>query len=149
MNFFLDTSALLKLYHDEEGTENLWNLLIENSSDLFLTISDLTPIEFHSALLKRVRMEEIGLDTAIKIFTNFSKDLELMNIIEIDRSIKNFAVDLLKEHASTKTLKTLDALQLSSAIISNNNFTIDYFIASDRRFLDLARLFFKTHNPVK
>lgn len=59
MNLFLDTSALVKLYHEEAGTDNLTEFLEKHSGDLILTISDLTIIEFHSAILKSVRrMEE-------------------------------------------------------------------------------------------
>ena len=56
MNLSLDASAVVKLYHHEEGTDNLLNYLDRYSKDLILTISDLTQIEFRSALFKRVRM---------------------------------------------------------------------------------------------
>ena len=149
MNLFLDTSVLVKLYHHEEGTDNLWNFLIRYSTDLFLTISDLTPIEFRSALLKRVRIEEIELNTTTQVITDFEKDMELMNIVEIEKSIKERAIELLDEHASTKNFRTLDSLQLSAAIISNESFTIDYFIAADQRLLDVAQLYFQIYNPVE
>lgn len=44
MNLFLDTAALVKLYHKESGTADLSNFLREQSSDLILTISDLAHI---------------------------------------------------------------------------------------------------------
>ena len=78
MNLFLDTSAIVKLYQDEQGTDNLSNFLTQHASDLILTISDLTPIEFHSAFLRRVRMKEIELDIANQVFSDFKKDMELI-----------------------------------------------------------------------
>ena len=45
--FFFDTSALVKLYHTEEGTERLDALL--NSEGPIIVISDLTKIEMVSA----------------------------------------------------------------------------------------------------
>ena len=64
MNLFLDTSALVKLYHEEAGTANLVEFLEKHSGDLILTISDLTIIEFHSAILKSVRRNVLNLQTA-------------------------------------------------------------------------------------
>lgn len=149
MNLFLDTSAVVKLYHHEDGTDNLLNFLLPYSTDLILTMSDLTPIEFRSAFLKRVRMNEIELDIAKQVFLDFEKDMELMNVVEIDKSIKDRAVQLLDEQAVSRNFRTLDSLQLSSAIISNESFPIDYFIAADERLLDLAQLYFSIYNPVE
>lgn len=72
MNLFLDTSAIIKLYHNEEGTVNLVKFLKQsNSQNLILTISELAEIEFRSAFLKRVRTKEFNLLQqlfSIKIF---------------------------------------------------------------------------------
>jgi len=149
MNLFLDTSAVVKLYHHEDGTDNLLNLLKQYSTDLILTISDLTKIEFCSALLKRVRMNEIEIDIEKQVFSGFEKDMDLINVVEIDKSIKDRAVQLLIEQASTRNFRTLDSLQLSSAIISNQSFPIDYIIAADERLLDVAKFYFPFYNPVQ
>lgn len=74
MNLFLDTSAVIKLCHDEEGTENLTRFLLEHDENLFLSISDLTAIEIHSALLKRVRQQEIPCEATQNIFLEIEKD---------------------------------------------------------------------------
>ena len=58
MHLFLDSNALVKLYHAETGTENLVCLLKENAYDLILTIADISKIEFRSAFLKRVRTKD-------------------------------------------------------------------------------------------
>lgn len=149
MNLFLDTSVIVKLYHHEEGTENLVNFLLRYSSDLILTISDLSLIEFRSVLLRRVREKEIDIDTSKQVFNNFDQDTELMNLIEINKIIKNRAQHLIIDHGSTHTIKTLDSLQLSSAIVANDNFPIDYFLAADTNLLDLAKLYFTIYNPLE
>lgn len=149
MNAFLDTSVLVKLYHHEDGTDNLWSFLIRHSADLFLTISDVTPIEFHSAFLKRVRIEEIEFDTAAQVFSDFEKDKKLMNVVEVDTSIKDHAIGLLDEYAATRNLRTLDSIQLSCAIISNESFSSDYFVSADQRLLDVAQIYFPIYNPVQ
>jgi predicted nucleic acid-binding protein len=71
MNVFVDTNAIVKLYHREVGTDNLTNFLILHQSDLIITISDLTKIELHSTFLKRVRMKQIDLKTVYQVFDSF------------------------------------------------------------------------------
>ena len=45
--YFFDTSALIKLYHNETGTDTLNNLIASDDPDI--VISDLTVIEMISA----------------------------------------------------------------------------------------------------
>lgn len=54
MNLFLDTSAIVKIYHQEKGTDKFTKYLTEISEELFLTTSDISKIELHSALLKNI-----------------------------------------------------------------------------------------------
>ena len=74
MNLFLDTSALVKLYHEEKGSSNLKNFLNKSGNDLTLTISQISIIEFHSAFMRRVFMNEIDLRTAKSILNLFKTD---------------------------------------------------------------------------
>ncbi len=54
-SYFFDTSALVKLYHKEEGTDTLDNLL--SSQNPVIVVSDIAIIEMVSALLKKARMQ--------------------------------------------------------------------------------------------
>ena len=58
MNLFLDTSAIVKIYHQEKGTKEFSKYLSGISEELFITTSDITKIELHSALLKKLRERE-------------------------------------------------------------------------------------------
>jgi uncharacterized protein with PIN domain len=53
MNWFLDTSALVKLYHHEPGTDNLIQSLSRYPDNLVITLTDLSRVEFHSALMNQ------------------------------------------------------------------------------------------------
>jgi len=44
MNLYLDSNALIKLYHEEVGTGKLVKLLDDNADNLILTIADITRI---------------------------------------------------------------------------------------------------------
>lgn len=68
MNLFLDTSAFVKIYHQEKGTEKFTKYLTGISEELFLTTSDITKIELHSTLLKKYREKQIS----EKIWRKFS-----------------------------------------------------------------------------
>ena len=85
--------------------------------------------------MKRVRTKEIKINIVKEVFSYFDKDLNFINVVEIDRTIKEKAIELLNEHAIVNNLKTLDSLQLASAIIFNQNLSFDYFIASDQTLL--------------
>ncbi|NUN24417.1 MAG: type II toxin-antitoxin system VapC family toxin [Candidatus Jettenia caeni] len=110
MNLFIDTSALVKLYHHEAGTENLTNQLNQHAHDLIITIADLSKIEFYSTFLKRVRTKEITLEMVKKVFEAFDKDLQIFNVVEVDTMIKSFAIQLLDSRAYQINLRTLDAI---------------------------------------
>ncbi len=93
MHLFLDSNALVKLYHDEAGTKNLVHLLKENVHDLILTIADISKIEFRSAFLKRVRTKEIELEIVKKAFSCFENDLFMFNVVKVDDAVKSLAIN--------------------------------------------------------
>jgi predicted nucleic acid-binding protein len=147
MNIFLDTNAVVKLYHHEAGTDNLANFLTLHQNDLVITISDLTKIELHSTFLKRVRMKQIDLKTVYQVFESFDNDAKMFNVIEVNHEIKKFAITLLNGVAYKRSLRTLDAIQLSSAIVSHQLFPIDYFVTADKKLLRVAKDYFPSFNP--
>lgn len=147
MNLFLDTSAIVKIYHHEKGTEKFTEFLEKISEELFLTTSDITKIELHSVLLKRYRDKEISQKNLLEVFKLFDKDFKKYNIIFIDQTIKNIALSMLDSLGMKYGLRTLDSLQLSSAVFSNNYSKIDYFISSDKKLLNTAKEFFQVLNP--
>jgi len=147
MNLFLDSAAIIKLYHKEKGTDKLSSFLSQYKDNLILIISDISIIEVHSALLKRVRFSEIDLELVKDIFEAFNQDLSIFLIIETDNIVKKQAIKLLDDLAHSFSLKTLDALHLSSAIFFNRYDKIDYFITSDKRFLNIIKNYFPILNP--
>ena len=147
MNLFLDTNAVVKIYHEESGTGKLTEFLESRSDELMITISDLTKIEFHAALLRYVRTGEIELQIVKDVFRAFDDDLRLFHIIESNSHIKQFAIELLDSTAHEKSLRTLDAIQLSAAIFAHQIVTIDYFVCSDRKLINVANDYFTIFNP--
>lgn len=60
--YFLDTSAIVKRYHGEDGSDFIDRLFAE--ADAEFVISDISIIEFYSALSLKVRVGEIGINKA-------------------------------------------------------------------------------------
>ena len=147
MNFFLDTSAVVKIYHEEKGTEKFTQHLAEISEELFLTTSDITKIELHSTLLRKYREKKIDDKSLSEVFGLFDVDFQKYNIIVVDDIIKNIALSMLDSLGIKYSLRTLDSLQLASAIFSNNYSKIDYFVSSDKKLLNVAKEFFQIINP--
>jgi predicted nucleic acid-binding protein len=147
MNLFLDTSAVVKIYHQEKGTEKFTHYLEGISDELFLTTSDITKIELHSVLLKKYREKEISEKNLSEVFQLFDKDFQKYNIILVDRIIKNIALFMLDGLGIKYGIRTLDSLQLASAVFSNNYSKIDYFVSSDKKLLNIAKEYFQIINP--
>jgi uncharacterized protein len=58
MKIFLDTSSLIKLYHQEIGTAYL-DTIFENFNINEIFLSELAKIEFDSAVYKKVRTKDL------------------------------------------------------------------------------------------
>jgi hypothetical protein len=69
------------------------------SDNLTLTITDISRLEFRSALMKRVRIKEIKLEEAKEQLELFNNDTPMFNVVEVDVVVKNFAMQLLENLA--------------------------------------------------
>jgi len=147
MNLFLDSSALVKLYHSETGTDRLSELLDTNADDLILTIADISLLEFHSAVLKRVRIKEVTIKTAKAILAAFENDLAWFNVVEVDSETKQIARGLLLQEAAKRNFGTLDALQLSAALSVDSVLPVDWFVTADKALLNIAGGYLRVFNP--
>ena len=136
MNFFFDTSALVKLFYVESGTEIVTQIIEHPSSEIW--ISDLARLEFLSALYRYYRnksLDEIKLHTAS---TYFDKQLLSFNIEPLNRLVIDEAVLLLKKYGKEYGLRTLDALHLGTySLISEKGWC---FVTSDTTLADVAKL---------
>jgi predicted nucleic acid-binding protein len=117
MMAFLDSSSLLKLYHFEKDSPALENYLETNIEELVL--SELTLIEFRSAIWRKVRMNEIDKELANEVITCFEDDYDSYRWIKMNPEITKSAVGLIMKYGN-KGLRTLDSLQLASALCLKN-----------------------------
>ncbi len=104
---YLDTSALVKRYHEEEFSDVV-DEIFENYT---IAISELSIVEFASALVRKSYEGSIKKKEINKILLKFHEDMVDFIIIRFDSSIVSKAVEFVLKYG----LKTLDSLQLSFA----------------------------------
>lgn len=128
MNIFLDTCSLFKLYHREVGSEDLERLFSAVAiSAIFL--SDLTKIEFTSTIWKKVRTREITEIQAQTTLALFEADFDKYSFIVTDSLVIEQARLLVSKYG-TQGLRTLDSIQLSTAISLREN--VGLFCTADK-----------------
>jgi len=129
---FFDTSALVKRYYEEPGTETVDELLEDDST---VVISSLAVIETLSAFRRKYNRGEIGENDMNALLASFFREaLDDFVIVPMDESIQQFSFDLILED----DLRTLDSLQLSAALsISGEDIEV-VFVSADRELVSVA-----------
>lgn len=128
MNRYFDTSALVKYFHKEAGSDIVVSLIQEPINASF--ISELARLEFKSALYRRFRNKELTasqLNTAIEKFGIAGKNF---NIIPVDSLVISRSEHLLRKYGKQHGLRTLDSIHLATYLhYADKNWE---FVLSDR-----------------
>jgi uncharacterized protein len=135
MQYFFDTSALVKIYHQEMGSDRILPLY---QGDETIVISELSKVEFVSTIHKKLRTGEITTDTLDAVKNRFLADCSSrFVVIHIASFIVDAALDFMNTHGRTNHLFSLDALQIATlSIISEKDTT---FICADKRLTALVK----------
>jgi len=112
MKVFFDTSALVKYFHEEEGTD-IVTPIIENM-DNEVWISELAFVEFTSALHKKYRAGELGKREIALTLEGFTEACAYFYVEPLGQAVSQEAIALLNQYGPTHNLRTLDALQLAA-----------------------------------
>ena len=134
MNLYFDTSSIFKLYHKEEGSDGLMDFFLSNSITA-IYLSEITEIEFSSAVWKKCRKKEIDENLAKIIIENFDKDSVKYKFVPQSDNLKILAKTLIGKYWKNG-LRALDSIQLASALNIKKN--IDVFLTSDKLLADIA-----------
>jgi predicted nucleic acid-binding protein len=129
---YLDTSALIKLYLPEAGSEELERALLGRSD---LLVSDLAVTEAVSALARRYREGALDKAVALRISQSLGShfDENLYVRVELDRTTHRRAEQLLLE--SSRGLRAADALHIALALSARAGVLVTF----DRRLARAAR----------
>lgn len=128
MKIFLDTSSLLKLYHQEIGTESIEKIFLENKIEIIF-LSELTKIEVSSAIWKKVRTQELSLEDATNLREAIEIDFKKFLFVPVESSLLETANQLLQKYGPYG-LRALDSIQLAAAVTLKGR--TDLFITNDQ-----------------
>ncbi len=112
--FYVDTSVLVKRYRPESGSDFV-NQLYEfhKRRKEYLYTSNLTIVEFCSAIMRLRRENRLGEEEAMDLMAAFSIESDSMiHYLMLDREIISSSIRILSLHS----LRSHDAIQLASGL---------------------------------
>lgn len=138
-SYFLDSSALVKRYLDENGSVWVTNL-VQHASQQGIFISQITPVEVMSAIARRKREGDIEPANAhlIRRLLNGHVERDYV-VLQITEGTVQQAITLVEQYP----LRAYDAVQLASAVVLNSrsqlvNQNTIIFVSADVRLLNVA-----------
>jgi predicted nucleic acid-binding protein len=134
--YYLDTSALVKLYVREPGTEQVLRLASGTAGNQ-LAVLALAQVEIRSALRRRERSGEIGGAVVIQLLERFQRHLEAVFLRQvITEATFDVACELVDRHG----LFALDAVQLAGylALKISSGANTPIFVSADQQLLEAA-----------
>jgi uncharacterized protein len=133
--YFLDTSALVKLYVQEPGTDRLLPLM-ERSDNRFAVLS-ISAVEVRSAIRRRQRAGDIDACVAAAILDSVRSHLETRFIQQMTNET---VIDTALEMIDRYTLRAYDAIQLAGCLVLCTTMAEAFlFVCSDHRLLEAAQ----------
>ena len=136
MKVFLDTSVIVKFYYNQEGSSRIENIF-NNYLISELLISEISRVEFYSAVYKNVRTKSLSLKNAEDILNAFISDTTKYTIIPITLHTINIAQDLIVKYG-LNGLRAMDALQLAS--VKSVEKVVDLALSDDKTLNTLMSL---------
>ncbi len=145
MKLFFDTSALVKLFHDERGSELVIEWVEAKDNDIW--VLELARIEFFCAVYRRRRNGEIDERQEREACDGFVDQLLTLHVEPMTQAVLYEAERLLKMHGREEGLRTLDALHLGAfSLIADYDWR---FVAADFHLCRSAeKAGFRTLNPL-
>lgn len=129
---FFDTSALVKRYYEERGTQTVDNLV---EDDRRVVISSLAVVETASAFRRKYNCGDVDENDVHRLLASFFREaLNDFTVLPMEESIQAFSFDLILED----DLRTLDSLQLSAALSIQSEETDVVFVSADKDLVAVA-----------
>lgn len=135
--YYLETSALVKLYVLEPGTDWLLRLVNARSGDRFAVLA-VSPVEARSAIRRRERAGDIDSKTANLILDRLRRHMETTFLVQtLTNSVLDAALEIIDRYA----LRAYDAIQLAGclALTTAGSAERPVFVCADRHLLEAAQ----------
>ncbi len=134
--YYLDTSALVKLYVREPGTEQVLRL-VSGPARNQLAVLAIAQVEVRSALRRRERSGEIADTVVMQLLERFRRHLEAVFLRQV---MTDATFDVACELVDRHGLFALDAVQLAGylALRTSSAPNTPIFVSADRQLLEAA-----------
>ncbi|HTV65455.1 MAG TPA: type II toxin-antitoxin system VapC family toxin [Bryocella sp.] len=134
--YYLDTSALVKLYVREAGSD-VMVALASRSAGHQLTILSLAQIELRSAIRRRERNGDLPTLVAADLLSMFQIHLETKFTCQ---PVTDFLLDTAASLVDRHTLRAFDAIQLAGYVVMRlaTGDQVPFFVCADRELLAAA-----------
>ena len=146
MILFFDTSALVKFFHQEKGTDVVVSLIADTGNEVW--VSELVRLEFVCALHRRFRMKEINHEELNQVFHGFSEEYSKFNTKKIGRAVLSEAEVLVNRLGKTLGLRTLDSIHLATFNLFNELSEMVFVVADDTLLSATQSIGAKVINPI-
>lgn len=135
--YYLETSALVKLYVYETGTDRLLGLTASDAGHRFAILS-LAQVEFRAAIRRRQRTGEIPDRVADELIDSFRRHAEGKFLIQ---SFSDSLLDVAAALIDSYRLRAYDAAQLAGYLVlrSISGAEEPTFVCSDKVLVSAAR----------
>ncbi|HEY9084525.1 MAG TPA: type II toxin-antitoxin system VapC family toxin [Candidatus Tyrphobacter sp.] len=110
--YFVDTSALVKLYVREPGTAEMLQIVGSEETHA-LALASVTPLELRSAVRRRERAGDLSSEVASQILERFTAQFETrFERVPVNEPLVEQALGLVDRHG----LRAYDAVQLAACL---------------------------------
>jgi len=134
VNLFLDTSALVKYFHAEPGSEQVTALIQDDFNTIWL--SELARIEFCSVLFTLFRTRQLDEQQLAMALAGFDDALSDFHIQALNPLIAEEAERLLRKYGKREDLQTRGLLHLASfSLLAEQDW---YFVVVDSVLCHIA-----------
>jgi len=124
MIYFFDTSALIKRYIQEKGS-NIVDALMDSADDIF--VSAITRIESISAARRLLEEKNMNQSDFEMLKNNLASDFPFFTIVDFSDHIEEKAIALIEKYQ----IKTLDSIQLACCLSVKKD--IDHLVTCDNK----------------
>ncbi len=136
-SFYFDTSALVKLYLEEEGTPRVLEIADDLENNQIVTL-DLTIVEFRAAIRRREREGDVSDDQVAAICGRIARDASSIYLLQpFNSAVIEEALRVLDSHP----LRAYDAIQLAGCLACRQSIPDSpTFVCADTQLCDAAQL---------
>ena len=138
--YFLDSSALAKLYHLEAGSAAVEQMVLRSAATIL--VSRLSVVELQSVFAGKVRSGVISASEAAGLRHRFLEDIGngVFRVVALTNDHYDEAGELIERHGASRGLRTLDSLQLAVALSLHRGGAVESLVAADKTLCKVAEV---------